>query len=149
MKVLKNVIGIEPVSIDEMRQYLRITHELEDVSIISIMKNARINLENATGLSLVETEIELTTFIKKYFQLPFGPVASITEATLNGEPITINGDEVKGSGELIVKYNAGPYECDYAIKEMTAFNYFMRGTGEYPASVLKWIMLNTKNLWLQ
>lgn len=154
MKVTKTVTGTEPITLAEAKEYLRVFHDTEDNVITQMITNARKVLEMATGLSLVEQTIELHTVIHDVFTLPYGPVSSVTSATI--DDVAVDDDYIdtetgviEGTGVLDAVYEAGPYECDFAMLELVAFNYWSRGQDQFPQTVKMWIANNTRNLWLQ
>ena len=154
MKVTKTVTGTEPVTLAEAKEYLRVFHDTEDNVITQMITNARKVLEMATGLSLVEQTIEIHTVIRDSFTLPYGPISSVTFATI--DDVDIDDDYIdeetgiiKGTGVLDAMYEAGPYECKIAMLELVSFYYWNRGGGQLPETVDIWIQNNTMNLWLQ
>ena len=151
MIVTKTVTGTEPVSLADMKEYLRVFHTTEDDLITDLITNARKLLETATNLSLVETTIELKAAIHDSFPLPYGPVGTITSITIDDDDVSddVEVGVVTGTGTLEAEYEAGPYECDMVVKDLVAFLYMNRGGGEWPATVKLWIQNNTQNVWLQ
>jgi len=154
MKVTKTVTGTEPVTLAEAKEYLRVFHDTEDNVITQMITNARKVLEMSTGLSLVEQTIEIRTVIRDSFTLPYGPISSVTFATI--DDVYIDDDYIdeetgiiKGTGVLDAMYEAGPYECKIAMLELVSFYYWNRGGGQLPETVKMWIANNTRNLWLQ
>ena len=152
MKVTKTVTGTEPVTLAEAKEYLRVFHDTEDNVITQMITNARKVLEMSTSLSLVEQTIEIHTVIHDVFTLPYGPVSSVTSATIDDVAIDEIDEEtgiIEGTGVLDAVYEAGPYECEFAMLELVAFNYWSRGQEQFPQTVKMWIANNTMNLWLQ
>ena len=151
MIITRTATGAEPVSLADMKAYLRVFHDSEDGVITDMIKSARKTLEDATGLSLVATDITLKAVIHGEFRLPYGPVDTVT--TLEVDDVDVSGDlkldVIDKTGVLVAEYSAGPYECEMPVKELVAFNYANRGEGAIPQSVDRWIMNNTMNLWLQ
>ena len=151
MIITRTATGAEPVTLEDMKAYLRVFHDAEDGVITRIIKHARQELEGATGLSLVEATVELKTEIDGELRLPYGPVTAVTKLELDG--MDVSGDlllgKITGKGTLEAEYIAGPYECGIAVMEYGAFLYANRGEGEISQSVNRWIMNNTMNLWLQ
>lgn len=161
LKVDKVITGAtEPLQLVAARQYLRITHEQDDVLIQTIITQARKELEQKSNLSLVDTEITLVyTNYRDSFRLPYGPVDAVTVCTLDGEDIIASAEhgEIihKGRGVLEVEYTATAYQVsELVMMEMTAFLYNNRGSAGlgysvFPEMVKQWIANNTMNLWLQ
>ena len=151
MIITRTATGAEPVSLVDMKAYLRVFHDSEDGVITALIKSARKTLEDATGLSLVATDITLKAVIHGEFRLPYGPVDTVTKLEVDGEDVSgdLELDVIDKTGVLEAQYSAGPYDCETAVKELVAFTYANRGEGTIPQSVNRWIMNNTMNLWLQ
>ena len=151
MIITRTATGAEPVSLADMKAYLRVFHDSEDGVILDLIKSARKTLEDATGLSLVAANITLKAVIHGAFRLPYGPVDTVTKLEI--EDVDVSDDLELGvidkTGVLVAEYSAGPYDCEMPVKELVAFNYANRGEGTIPQSVNRWIMNNTMNLWLQ
>lgn len=154
LKITKTDTGAEPMTLPEVKDYLRVTHSFEDDVISELIKEARQSLEKATNLSVVESDVEVTfTNYRNSFRLPYSPIASITLAELDGEDVSaeIIGDELiyQGRGTLELEYETGAYPgADMAIKEYVAFLYNNRGGGDLPQVVKNWIQNNTMNVWM-
>ena len=151
MIITRTATGAEPVSLADMKAYLRVFHDSEDGVITDLIKSARKTLEDATGISLVAADITLKAVIHGSFRLPYGPVDTVTKLEVDGEDVSgdLELDVIDKTGVLEAEYSAGPYDCETAVKELVAFNYANRGEGVIPQSVDRWITNNTKNLWLQ
>ena len=141
----------EPVTLDEAKRYLRVLYDNEDRTVELLITQAREMLEQAVGKSLVETEVHLINDrLFRSFRLPYPPVASITEATLDGEDVSGDFNEIgllmRGGRDLEVKYISGPYQASglkLAILEVLAHLWVTRG-GEatLPGTVKQWIQQN-------
>ena len=149
MKVTRTITGDEPVLLPDMKQYLRVTHSEEDANILRMITFARQQLEYATGRSLVEQTIELEVEIDGIYYLPYGPISTISDITVEGDDVVVVDNGTTGKGTLIAEYDAGPYECQYPVMEYVAHMYGNHEGGNIPESVKRWIMNNTLNLWLQ
>ncbi len=152
MKITKTVIGAEPVALDEVKEYLSVTHDDQDEMIDALITSARQTLELHTGLSLVKTVVTVQTVIHDSRTLPYGPVQEITSITIDGEDVSddVECGVIEGEGVLEAEYVAGPYPCELALKELIMYMYENRGGGvEYPPLVKTFIQNNTRNLWLQ
>ena len=70
-------------SLQEVKNYLRITHDYDDATIKSLIGSAIDSAENFLGLSLHERKIEFTCNIvgKRVFPLKVEPVVGIEEIT--------------------------------------------------------------------
>lgn len=51
--------GAEPVTLAELKQYLRLGHASEDELLAGLIRAAREDLERATGLALIEQDWRL------------------------------------------------------------------------------------------
>ena len=151
MIITRTATGVEPVSLTDMKAYLRVFHDSEDGVITDMIKSARKTLEDATGLSLVATDITLKAAIHGAFRLPYGPVDAVTKLEVDDVDVSddLELDVIDKTGVLGAEYSAGPYDCEMPVKELVAFNYANRGEGVIPQSVDRWITNNTMNLWLQ
>ena len=79
--------GAEPVSVAELKQYLRIGHDSEDDLLGGLVRAARDDLERATGLALIEQSwrLALDHMPKNgIVLLARGPVRSIEAVTFYG-----------------------------------------------------------------
>lgn len=71
-------LAAEPVSLAEAKEYMEIDFSDFDDLITSLIKSARLASEQFTGLSYGAKTISLTAKNECEFQLPLGPVQSIT-----------------------------------------------------------------------
>jgi hypothetical protein len=147
----------EPVSLREMKQYLRVMHDNEDQAILDMIAQACEMLGAATSKSIVSTDIVLRS--DRYFRsfrLPYGPVREITTATLDGEDViggfTDQGVLMKAGTDLAVEYLAGPVNLPgvgIAIKETVAYYFNNRGTdAPMPVGVRNFIQQNNEGFFI-
>lgn len=70
----------EPVSLSEIKAYVRITHSYDDDLLESMIKSARQLAEEFTNQSFCERTLQVQ-FNKNelYHELPYGPVGEVTE----------------------------------------------------------------------
>lgn len=82
--------AVEPITLDEAKAHLRVTHAEEDALIALYITAARQWVERSTGVSLVNqtVEIALDDFPSGPIQLPGWPLASVTSV----EYLDGNGD---------------------------------------------------------
>lgn len=78
----------EPVSLEEIKDHLIITFTDDDNLLVSLLTKARKAIENHCSISIVTQTIILTADLYTEWELPFGPVLSIsavkTRATNEG-----------------------------------------------------------------
>lgn len=67
---------VEPVLIDDVKNFLHISGTSEDLIIASLVKSAREWVERMTGLSLIERTVTCTVQVRDFVELPYGPVTS-------------------------------------------------------------------------
>ena len=86
---INSVTGSEIVSLSEFKSYARISNTLDDTLIESIIVQARIWCENYISRDIVAKN--RTYYIPEtngIFDLPFGPIASITSIHIEGTAYT-------------------------------------------------------------
>jgi len=90
--------GAEPVTLAELKQYLRLGHASEDELLSGLIRSAREDLERATGLALIEQgwRLVLDRLPRDgIILLPRHPVREVTSVTFydaNGEPTVVSPD---------------------------------------------------------
>jgi len=81
--------GVEPISIEEAKQYLRVDFEDEDLLISLLVSGVRRRIEEFTGRSLVTRTVELfLPEIPEEIALPYPDHDAITEVKINGTTST-------------------------------------------------------------
>lgn len=84
---------VEPITLQEAKDYARIDGSTEDTLITSLIKMARIHCESFTGKSLIPKTVTVTSFTFPYqFQLPYGPL--LTEGGIT-KCVTIDQNNVE------------------------------------------------------
>lgn len=84
---------VEPVTLQEAKDYAKIDASIEDTLITSLIKMARIHCESFTGKSLIPKTVTVTSFTFPYqFQLPYGPLTN--EANIS-KCVTIDQNNVE------------------------------------------------------
>lgn len=150
-----NESGItEPVSVEEVKNYLRLEGFIEssesissdfnddDVLIEVLIQSARERIEEYTGLSLIPKtwEIEFTN-LAGGFEIPFGPVNMINYILDDeGESISSDDFDISSNGRIlkypkyenmVMNYEAGyvtvPRGLKEAILKEVAYRYINRG----------------------
>ena len=144
----------EPVTVQEVKDYLRLEGFIDDSDSLStdfdddntliseLITSAREGLEEWTGLSLIPKtlEIEFTNLAGNY-KIPFGPVVSITSLTDSDDDLTaitvytttsdLSKLKTPLQAEMIMTYEAGystlPKRLKEAILKEVAYRYTHRG----------------------
>lgn len=72
--------AVEPITLDEAKLHLRVTHPSEDALIELLITAAREYVERNTGLSMINQtwELALDAFPASAIQLPGAPLVSVT-----------------------------------------------------------------------
>ena len=128
----------EPVTSEEVKAWLRIDSDDDDDIIERLIKSARQAVENYTSCSLIEKTIICNVWLCELFELPYGPVRTITQVSQAENMITdyskIDGQFVKIygiSGLHKLTYTAGytnvPNGLKEAILNEVAYRYQNRG----------------------
>jgi len=77
--------GVEPISIEEAKKYLRIDYDNEDMLISLLVSGVRRRIEEFTGRSLVTRTVELfLQEVPEEIKLPYPDHDAITEVKING-----------------------------------------------------------------
>lgn len=145
----------EPLSLTEAKAWLKINFSTEDALISSLITSVRVWLEQFTGKTLTSKKYTAYITVNDYgydFDLPYGPVNSITEVyDKDAESVvdTANYELYGGklrinyNGEFKVTYTAGYGSCPDALvqdmKRILAWSYQNRGinfAGDQNAQVL-------------
>jgi uncharacterized phiE125 gp8 family phage protein len=73
----------EPISLAELKNYLRVEHTVDDVELTSVLTAARQAVERDTGRSLITQTwvLQLDQWPSWYLQLPKPPIASVASIT--------------------------------------------------------------------
>jgi uncharacterized phiE125 gp8 family phage protein len=96
----------EPVTVAEMKTYMGLANntDSDDALLTTIIKSARLWLEEYTGLSVVSKSYEVRFYredsYRGYYPLPYSPVTSITSAEINGTAVEY---EEKGLDKIMIK----------------------------------------------
>lgn len=130
-----------PVTLDVMKDYLKISTTADDELIVAMITEARIWAEKRCGISIVEKEVTAIIEVMNEQELPYGPIQKDTIVVVNSEgdtvtdPVLIGLDggyiSLRGVGRFEVSYTAGmatvPQDLQGAIKAYVAFSYENRG----------------------
>lgn len=117
----------EPLTLSEVKDHLKIDFNDSDTYLTALSIRCRKELEKYLGLSLVVKTITLIIDADGEFQLPYGPVSSITSVhrvggsddglptydTLSADEYTLTGNRLyAGSGRLKIVYSTGATPSD-------------------------------------
>lgn len=90
----------EPITASGFRSYIGLTDTTQDTYIGTLIKAARIWLENYTGRSLIsksyQVEFENEDGVDNWYALPFTPCTSITSVQINDTDIDYYSKGLKG-----------------------------------------------------
>lgn len=132
----------EPVSLLQMKQYLKMENiSADDAVITDMIKEARTWVERRCGISLITKSVTAILEVMTSIELPYGPVdkASIEVLNNNGETVEtpvlsgLDGGFIRiaNRGRFEVTYDAGystvPQDLIQAIKAHVAYSYENRG----------------------
>ena len=142
---------VEPVSLTDAKNWLRITnYDSDDVLIGDLLNGARVHIEKLTGCSLVNKSVRINVELTPQSQgfwildVPYGPLLCVDEVKIKTgmntyEILTKNSDfEVIGgkiwiytAGVYVIKYQCGfstiPEDLSTDILTLTAWSYENRG----------------------
>jgi uncharacterized phiE125 gp8 family phage protein len=125
--VLYQAPSVEPLSVDEVKAYLRIDGNTEDALITSMIKSARTTAEKYMGLSLISQKWKLSfdDICAQEIELPYGPVVGIDLVKLydaqNAETTFSTGNYYLTSGNLSIYFREIPSSQRVEIIYSTGF----------------------------
>lgn len=133
----------EPVTVAEIKDYLRIDLDDDDTLLGILIKAARKSCEAYTNVSFVEREVTAELMNQSGgWPLPYGPVGNITAfKNCEGEDVATDDYKIAGiqfkrvetcfDGPITVSYNAGyenlPEDLKVALMCQVAWLYEHRG----------------------
>ena len=80
--VITTDITLEPVTLEEVKEALRVTGTGHDDELDRLITDARMYIERAIDTSVSERTLEVTSDTElEEFELPFGPVSDLVEST--------------------------------------------------------------------
>ena len=134
MDIQRTITGSEPVTLIEMKAWLKVDFTTEDALITALITEVREHIEQYTGRSLVASTIVLTVYVEadEPVYLPFPDIDEITES--NPSSIIEKG----GKRKYVILGTDGEYQITYktlgncpsgikrAIKKAVAENYVNR-----------------------
>lgn len=141
IKLTTSDLASEPVSLTEAKNHLRIAdYTSDDALIMSLIRSSRTHLEKYTGLSFGTKTITAILSIAGDYELPYGPVCSVTSAATYDDgtwvpttDYTLVGDMLDAGYKGLIKvvYQAGfaplPEDLKTDILQLVAWQYQNRG----------------------
>ncbi|MFD2597521.1 head-tail connector protein [Sphingobacterium corticis] len=130
-----NIIGDEPVSLEEVKRFCRIDQDYigEDDLLKTLISSARSMIEQYANISLIKKRLEVFTDSTKLFWLPMSPVIEIESLVdENGDTLYLESPQaqrlkVNSHNGYVVTYQAGfgkvPADLKLAIMKQVATDY--------------------------
>lgn len=84
LKVNKTVTGDEILTLEETKNWLKVTYTVDNDLITSLITQSRELVENYINQSLVLTTLEVWSSPRSILTLPYGPIISIISVTTTG-----------------------------------------------------------------
>jgi len=138
VEIVTDITG-EPVTLSEVKDYLRITGTAHDTDLETMISDARQYVERVTDSSVSERSLKVTNDLEmEEWELPFGPVIGTVT------------DSYDTDGNYIYEYSAGydttPYDMIRLILDVIKYWYDIDDTSqELPVTIKKKIQLLTRN----
>ena len=130
-------IALEPVTLEEVKEALKITGTGHDTELERLISDARDYIEHAIDTSVFEREIKVTSNIElEEWELPLGPVSNLVEST--------DADD-----NYVYDYTGGLIDCSPRIKRLITdyikYKYDIDDEAKaLPESIKKQIQLLTR-----
>lgn len=137
--------AVEPVVLDDAKEWLHVDFDADDAIITKMIKAAREAVEKLTTTALVKKNVTLdveTTLESERVRLPYGSVSALVVKDKDLETLTINDDytlrgnhlSLNSSGFYSLAYVVNAQNVSEALKEAVllevAERYDNRGEGE-------------------
>lgn len=115
---------IEPVTLQQIKDWLVITFSDDDVALTLLGKQCRDGVEQYCKISMVEKEYTLVADLYEDTTLPYGPVSAITAVSLrNGLVYEANTDYTYDTDANLFCGGVGRYKVVYTTGPMDMVNY--------------------------
>jgi hypothetical protein len=115
-RILKSIYtntGTEPLTLEQAKEWLRVTTEDEDTLITGLISTARGAVEAYTGISIIDKEAVIEVEIDKRFRLPYPQTDSIqTVERWNGTTFE-EYNSFDTIGDYFVPKSPGTYRIEY------------------------------------
>ena len=105
MQYIETITGVEPITVDEVKAYLKISYSQEDTLIASQISEVRSIAEKITSRSLIEKTVQLFDDgedLCSPYALPMPPHNEVVSFTVNGEDVTYS---IIGLTQKKIDYN--------------------------------------------
>lgn len=107
MQIRYSNLGTEPITVADVKAWLKVDYSDEDTLITSLIKQVRELAEEAAGLSLVSKTIEYfeedEDVLAYWIKLPYPDHTAITEVVLDGETLSSSAYVTTGLTQLMIK----------------------------------------------
>ena len=105
LQIVRTIGTTEPVTVTEVKNYLRITNTQDDDLIASMIPNARMQCERYLNSDILSKERKLyLRRVNAGINLPYAPISMVTAVTADGETLTVDqGYEIKGLDNPLVE----------------------------------------------
>jgi hypothetical protein len=105
VKIITDII-IEPITLDEVKEALKITGSGHDTELERLISDARAYIERAIDTSVLERTLEVTSEDElEDWELPFGPVSNLVKTT-------------DSDGNYVYTYTGGDMDCPPEIQRL-------------------------------
>jgi hypothetical protein len=137
MKVYRELKADEPVTVEEVKRFLRVDYTDDDVMLEGMIRASREQLERRLNISIPLQEVEV--YWPEYAPtdiVPYGPVVEWDDLTIDGVDQTPPNDDTfrLDKGALYATYTAGhdevPDELKRAIMKLVKVDYDGEGDTE-------------------
>lgn len=149
---------VEPVDLEDVKAHLRVTHQSEDATILSLIKVARAQCEGEIGRSLItQTRRLYLDDFPSTILVPFGPLQSVTQIQFvdtNGATQTLASTEYQvdtfDDPQRIVPAFGKSWPSTRAMRNAAWVDY-VAGYGAagdaVPEPLRQWVRLMVGALW--
>ncbi|WP_343692768.1 head-tail connector protein [Chitinophaga sp.] len=162
-------VASEPVTLQEAKDFLKVSYSDDDDIITGMITAARQLLEKQLNISFAPKSLQATFSLGdcSEYVIPYGPVTEVTEVKFRYEwddtmnitttKYTVEGQTFRGQeGYYTIKYDAGYANCPDAIRQgilkQVAWMYENRGdstgAGQVNPDVLYMLSGYNQNSWI-
>ena len=144
--------GSEPLNLSQVKQFLRVDSDADDVLLSSMITQVRDLVEENLQRSIISQSIKLTTLDSYEVKLPYGPVGTVhtvQDADGNDLNYKLHGSTIRLDdpmlGGFVVNYDAGgtcPEGLKLGMLEVLMWLYENRGD----VSKLDYMIYTNQNL---
>lgn len=138
---VEDLEAVEPVSLVDMKNYLKVDYTTDDALIESMIKDGRMWIEKRCGISFIQKTVMALVEVMNEQELPYGPMAKLGILVEDEEGNTVTSPSLigldfgfislQGYGRFTVTYQAGfdgwPQSLQEALKAYVAYSYENRG----------------------